>query len=80
MRADKTKDRSPDGVVILLVGRILLAPLMNLTTQGSDARDLLKKELRADIGTFTVAGLNPLSNPAWRKSRTLAILQCSGLI
>lgn len=80
MRADRTKDRSQGRVVILLVGRILSAPLINLATQGSDARDLLKKELRADICTFRVAGLNPLSNPAWRKSRTLAILQCSGSI
>lgn len=60
--ADKTRDKSQGGVKTLAVGKILSAPLMNLEIQGSEAKDLLKKELSADMCTFKVAGLKPLSN------------------
>lgn len=49
VRADRTRDKSQGGVVILPVGRILLAPLINLAIQGSRAKALLKKEDKAEI-------------------------------
>lgn len=73
VRAFKTNDRSQGGVVTLLVSSIL-SVLINLAIHRSKASGLLKKELRVETCTLSVAGLNPLYNPCCKNFKILATL------